>query len=133
MSATIAVYGRLGADPKQHQTRTGKPMTTASLAATLECRSQGETEDGTLWLNVCAFGRTAEDLARCAKGDPVSVSGRMQLSRYRSRTGEDREGLSCIADSVVSSRTVRPRGGGSRIANGAVRQGADDPDDPCPF
>ena len=112
-NATLAVYGRLGSDPREHETRKGGAMATASLAATLDCRVQGEPEpeDGTLWLNVVAFGRVAEDLCRCSKGDPVSVSGRLQLSRYVTRDGEERESLACIADSVVSARTVRPRGG----------------------
>ena len=76
-NATLAVYGRLGSDPREHETRKGGAMATASLAATLDCRVQGEPEpeDGTLWLNVVAFGRVAEDLCRCSKGDPVSVSG----------------------------------------------------------
>jgi hypothetical protein len=32
MSATASVYGRLGGDPEAIATRTGKPMTRASLA-----------------------------------------------------------------------------------------------------
>ena len=62
-------------------------------------------------MSVLAFGRVAEDLARSAKDEAVSVSGRLNLNRYQSRDGEDREAWQCIADSVVSSRSVRPRGG----------------------
>lgn len=72
MSAQIAAYGRLAADPRPIQTRTGKPMTTARLAVTLEDRSQGAEE------------------------------------------GAEVESYDCIADAVVSARTVRPRGGGAR-------------------
>lgn len=130
MSAQIAAYGRLVADPKPIETRSGKAMTAARLAVNVEARIDGESEaEGTLWLSVLAFGRVAEDLARSAKGEPVSVSGRVRLERYQSRDGEERETWQVLADSVVSSRSVRPRGGrrggGSGENSGASRQ---DPD-----
>ena len=110
MSAQIAAYGRLVADPRAIETRTGKAMTAARLAASVECRDgTGETGEETLWLSVLAFGRVAEDLARHAKGDPVSVSGRVRLERYVTGDGEERETWQVLADSVVSSRSVQPR------------------------
>ena len=111
--ASGAFYGRLGADPRAVETRTGTPMTVGSIAVELPDRSQG-AEDGaayTLWLNVCAFGRVADDFARCRKGQCVSVSGRLQFSRYRTRQGEPREGFGVLADTLVSAATQRPRGG----------------------
>ena len=38
--------------------------------------------EATLWLGVVAFGRVAENLARHRSGEQVSVSGRLQLSRF---------------------------------------------------
>ena len=118
-NAALAVYGRLGSDPHEHATRTGKPMATASLAVSVPDRSQGADEgaEETLWLNVVAFGRVAESLAGHSKGDPVSVSGRLQFSRYQARDGADREQWQIVADALVSARTVRP-GGGRRKAKG---------------
>ena len=118
-NATLAAYGRLGSDPREHETRKGGTMATASLAVDVPDRSQG-AEDGateTLWFNVVAFGRVAESLAGHSKGDPVSVSGRLQFSRFQSRDGEDREQWQIVADALVSARTVRP-GGGRRKAKG---------------
>ena len=118
-NATLAVYGRLGSDPREHETRKGGAMATASLAVDVPDRSQG-AEDGateTLWLRVTAFGRVAESLAGHSKGDPVSVSGRLQFSRFQSRDGADREQWQIVADALVSARTVRP-GGGRRKAKG---------------
>ena len=110
MTAQIAAYGRLGREPRAHETRTGKPMATASLAVPVEARERGADDaETTLWLGVVAFGRVADDLARHRAGESVSVSGRLQLSRYVAGDGEAREGWQCIADSVVSSHTVRPR------------------------
>ena len=126
MSAQIAAYGRLVADPRPIETRTGKPMTAARLAVNVEARINGESEaEETLWLSVLAFGRVAEDLARSAKGEPVSVSGRVRLERHVAGDGEERETRQVLADAVVSSRSVRPRGGrrgGSGENGGAARQ-----------
>ena len=124
-NATLAVYGRLGSDPREHATRKGGAMTTASLAVDVPDRSR-EAEEGataTLWLRVTAFGRVAESLAQHAKGDPVSVSGRLQFSRWTDRDGDEREQWAIVADALVSARTVRPRGGrkGDGAGNGRDR------------
>ena len=86
MTAQIAAYGRLARDPRQHGTRTGNPLTTGTIAVEVEARGGDDGDDGTLWLRVVAFGRGADDLARHAKGDPVSVVGRLQLTRYQTPT-----------------------------------------------
>ena len=59
MSAQLAAYGRLVADPRPIETRSGKAMTAARLAVSVECREDGagETGEETLWLSVLAFGR----------------------------------------------------------------------------
>lgn len=103
MTMQTAAYGRLGADAKPIQTKTGKPMTAATLAVDI-----GE-EDAPLWLGVVAFGRQAELLARHKKGELLSVAGRIQRNRW-TQNGEEREQLQVVADSVIGSRTVRPGG-----------------------
>ena len=51
MNAQIAAYGRLVADPRAIETRSGKAMTAARLAANVECRDgASETGEETLWL-----------------------------------------------------------------------------------
>ena len=118
-NATLAVYGRLGSDPREHTTRTGGAMATASLAVDVPDRSRDADEgaEAVLWLRVTAFGRVAQDLAWHAKGDPVSVSGRLQFSRWTDRDGDEREQWAIVADALVSARTVRP-GGGRRKSKG---------------
>ncbi|EEW2536528.1 single-stranded DNA-binding protein [Escherichia coli] len=71
-------------------------------------------DDGqaTMWLSVLAFGRQAEALARHQKGELVSVAGNMQVSQWTGQNGKTRQGWQVIADSVISTQTVRP--GGSR-------------------
>ena len=90
---TLSAYGRLGRDPKPITTRTGKAMAVASLAVTVSLREDGETVDATQWVNITAFGKVADDLARHSKGEMLSVIGRAQLNRYRPQDGATRDDL----------------------------------------
>ncbi len=71
-----------------------------------------------MWLSVLAFGRQAEALARHQKGELVSVAGNMQVSQWTGQNGKTRQGRQVIADSVISTQTVRP-GGKTRKTTGA--------------
>jgi single-strand DNA-binding protein len=122
MSASIAAYGRLGADPREIATRSGKPMSVATLAL-----DAGDDDGPPLWLGIVAFGRLAEQLQRHAKGDPLSVSGRVQVRRWTDTSGAEHEQLQVIADAIVSARTVR-LGGPRRPAAGRAHS-----DDGVPF
>lgn len=123
MSAQVACYGRLGRDPEMRTSQSGKEWATASIAVDAS-RAEG---DPPLWFKIVTFGRTAEALARHAKGDLISVSGRLEVNRWATQTGERREDLQIIADTIVSARTVRPGGGRKRQANpDPMRQGPPD-------
>ena len=139
MTAIVAAYGRLGQDPKPISTRTGTAMAAASLAVDVaDPRGRDDAGGGPpLWLKVVAFGALAESLARHAKGDPLSVSGRLQVRRYDAG-GATREEWQCIADSIVSARAARPRGGrkakaGGGNGEGRARRPAPARQDPPPF
>lgn len=109
MTAQIALYARLGADPVQRTSQSGSPWATASIAVQLG--NGDDTDVPAQWFQLVAFGRVAETLTRHAKGDLVSVSGRLQLNRYKDRDGNDREQLQIIADALLSAKSVRPNGG----------------------
>lgn len=123
MTAQLAAHGRLGDEPRAITTSTGRAMAVCSLAAAIEER--GTDDPPPLWLNVICFGRQADDLLRHRAGDPVSVSGRLQRSRWVGQDGAQRERLEVVADSLISARTVRPGGGRKRDSTaetaGAVR------------
>lgn len=109
MSAQAAIYGRLGQDPQQRTAQSGTTWATATLAVNL---AEGDDAPPT-WFGIRAFGKVAEVLCKHAKGDLVSVSGRLQLSRWRDNAGQDREQLQIVADVVISAKSVR-QGGGRR-------------------
>ncbi|WP_095201277.1 single-stranded DNA-binding protein [Mesorhizobium carmichaelinearum] len=104
-----SAYGRLAQDPRSIATKSGKSMAVASIAVAID-----DHDAPPLWVGVIAFGRVAEDLLRHAKGDLISVSGRVQRSTWTAPTGEKREQLQIVADSLISSRSVRPTGGAKR-------------------
>ena len=107
----ISVHGRLARDPKPVNTHSGKPMTTATLTASLDLRENSETKDGVMWVQVIAFGKLAEILERHQQGEMINVAGNTQLSRYTTNDDEVRENVTVIIDSLISARTTRPGGG----------------------
>ncbi len=122
-----ALYGRLSKDPQTRTTASGKPMAIATLAVDAT-PNNADTEE-TLWVSILAFGRQAETLERHRKGEMIAVTGRMTQSRWTGQDGQERTGLNLIADTIVSSRTVRP--GGKRKKAPATEPGFHD--DPIPF
>ena len=94
--------GRLGREPKSIETKTGTPMSVASLAVDLSDR---DGEFHTQWLNLVGFGKCADLLAAHKKGDRVSVSGRCQINRWTNDEGQPQVQLSIVADSVISGRS----------------------------
>ncbi len=112
MTAQLAAHGRLGEDPKEIATSSGKAMAVCSLAVAIEEHGAGDPPP--LWIGILAFGRTAEDLLRHRRGDLLSVAGRLQRKRWIGQDGQERERLEVICDALVSARTVRPAGGRKR-------------------
>ena len=103
-----AVHGRLGRDPETRTTRNGKEMAFASIA--VDVTPFGADQEETLWMNVTAFGKSAEFLSRHQKGDLVSLSGKVSMNRWTAANGAEREQLQIVVDSLVSARSVRPGG-----------------------
>jgi single-stranded DNA-binding protein len=77
MSATIQLYGRLGRTPERRTTGV-KTMVTTSMVVEL-----GRGEEMPEWFSLIAFGGASELLARHAKGDMVSVSGKLSKAAWK--------------------------------------------------
>lgn len=138
-----AIYGRLGQDPRQIDTRSGKAMAVASVAVDVADSRERESSENPepLWVGIVAFGGQADRLLRQSKGDTVSVSGRVQRNRWRDRDGNDREQLQVVADVIISAKTVRPSGkkksndtdNGKTAVSETANAGERDFDDDIPF
>lgn len=117
MSMTATIYGRCAFDPRQHTTKSGKDMTTARLA--VDVTGRDESDQQTMWVDVLAFGRAADDLSRAEKGQFVSAMGKVTRGTFTTKDGTEREQWTLLADGIVTARTGRP---GSRKPTGAQAQ-----------
>jgi single-strand DNA-binding protein len=78
---SINIIGRLGKDPEEKTTSTGKLVAKFSVAV------NGYKQDETIWLDVDAWGRTADYcLAYLKKGSKVAISGRLTQRKYEGKT-----------------------------------------------
>ncbi|EIZ2106331.1 single-stranded DNA-binding protein [Salmonella enterica] len=119
MTAQIAAYGRLVADPQTKTTSKGTNMAFARMAVSLPCMA-AENGESVMWLGVTAFSKQADALAKHQKGDLVSVSGQLQINQWTGQDGSTHSGYAMVADSVISARTVRPGGGRSQQKSGGT-------------
>jgi single-strand DNA-binding protein len=109
LTIVASIYGRAARDGELRTSQSGKPWCRVSVAC--EAGVDRETGDSrTQWLTVVAFGRQAEELAKIEKGQAISAIGRVEINRWRTQDGQEREGLQLIADSVVTARSARPAG-----------------------
>ncbi len=107
-----SIYGRAGFDGELKTSAAGKPWSRLNVAC-LAGSDRETKEPYSVWFSVIAFGRQAEELAKVTKGQTVSVMGRVEQNKWTSQSGEQREGLSIIADAVLAVKTSRPSGGAS--------------------
>lgn len=114
-----AIYGRLGGDPKRIDTASGKAMAVGSVAVDVQERNVEDPEPE--WLGVVCFGGQADKLLQHAKGETLSVSGRVQRNRWTDRDGNERVQFQVVADALVSARTVRPGGSRRQSSTGTAR------------
>ena len=129
MTAYASLRGRAVADAVQRETRNGKPMATCRLAVDVERESEGGGDSAPWWITALAFGRLAASLAAVQKGDPVSVTGRLERSHFTGRDGQEREGWTCIADALVCARAAKPNPADQSPPSGPGGV----PDDEIPF
>jgi len=92
----ILATGTLTADPRQRTSAACKPYATATLR--VPC------EDGDpLLVSVIAFNADAvAAILALARGDSCAIAGRAKLSAWE-KDGEQRHGLSVVADRVLSA------------------------------
>ena len=97
MFATVTILGRLGRDPEERTTDSGTQMVSISVAT--DRFNRGEKK--TIWHKVLIFGRTSEFVAKhFFKGDPIIVSGELDLEEYTTKDGVRTKTIVVLAKSV---------------------------------
>lgn len=111
--AIVTVIGNLGSDAEFRKTPKGTPVTSFNIANTPRKNVNGEWVDGdTTWFRVFVWNKEAAGTATTLKkGDKVLVTGRLQISKYVTKDGEDRQSLEINADGVgvVPKYTPEPQ------------------------
>jgi len=93
----VCLIGNLTRDPEFRTAGTGTKIANFGLAV------RGFKKDETVFVDVTAFGGTADIIERFAnKGQQIGISGRLELDRWEDRnTGQKRQKLYVVASNVT--------------------------------
>jgi len=73
------------------------------------CRDDGKKQKS--WFTILGFGKIADAMRDLRKGDPITVTGKLQLKSRRTKTGEDGNDLEIVVDQMLSARLIDPTEG----------------------
>ena len=112
----VFLIGNLTAEPEIRQLPSGESIASFSLAMNRRyTNSRGEQVEDTTFVEIDAFGRTAEVIRQYVhKGDPLYVEGRLRQDRWVDKqTNQQRSRLKVVADNtqMLSSRPAQQPGG----------------------
>jgi len=113
----VLLIGRLTRDPETRTTPGGATVTTLGLAVnrTYTRRDSGEKVEETCFVDVEAWGRTGETIARyMKKGRQIFIEGRLKFDSWE-RDGQRRSKLSVTAESF---QFIDSQGGGGQGGGG---------------
>ena len=99
----IHITGNLTRDPELRFTNGGMAVTAFGVAVnTRKKNASGEYEDSEPhFFDITAFGTLAENVSESlAKGDRVTLNGRLQYSTWETQDGDKRSKVEVVADSV---------------------------------
>lgn len=110
----VFLAGNLTRDVDLRYTSTGIAIASFGLAVNRKWKDKsGEQRDDVCFVDINAFGRTAEVMGEyLKKGSPVFIEGRLQFSQWE-KDGQKRSALRVVADSFkfLSSGSKGSRGG----------------------
>jgi single-strand DNA-binding protein len=135
----VTLAGRLTRDPETRYTNSGTAITDISIAVSRFYKNEaGETRDETDFIDVTAFGRSAEIIQKhLHKGNPLFVEGRLKLDQWDDKqTGAKRSRLKVIAESMqfVGPRAEAPAPAAQQPgAQAPAGRGADIEPEDIPF
>lgn len=96
----VILLGRLTRDPELRVTQNGNNICKFGLATSRKFKAgDGEMKEETTFVDVDAFGRPAELIAKFfTKGKPIFVEGRLRLDQWEGQNGEKRSKLSVVME-----------------------------------
>ena len=130
--------GNLTRDPELRHTQGGMAIAKLGLAINRRQtnKSTGETTEATCFVDLTAFGKTAEVLSEhCKKGSALLVEGRLEYSTWEAKDGGKRNKLEVVVDNFqfVGGRDGGGESTGARRSGGSRAQQADPDYGDIPF
>jgi len=112
---TVTVSGNLTRDPELRATRSGDDVCSLRIAHNARVKVGDDWQDKAHYFNVTVWKGQGRWIAEnIAKGQKVTVSGRLQFSEWQAQDGSNRSEVSIVAVDVVPERSGGGNGGGSR-------------------
>jgi len=134
----VILAGNLTRDPEVRYTPKGTAIAKLGMAINRTWKTDtGETKEEVTFVDVDAFGRTAEVISQyLKKGRPILVEGRLKLDQWDDKqTGQKRSRLGVVLENfqfLDSGRGDGGGGGGSRSQASAPTSAPTSPDAPEP-
>ena len=118
----VYLVGNLTRDPESRDLPSGTKLASFGLAVNQTYRkADGEEVEETTFVDIDAFGRTAENILKyCKKGDPLMVEGRLRYQNWETENGDKRSKLTVMLETFQ----FLPRG----ERKGQDSGNSDDPD-----
>lgn len=145
----VILAGNLTRDPELRYTPKGTAIADLGLAINRSWKTEtGEAKEEVTFVDVAAYGRTAEVIAQyLKKGRPLLIEGRLKLDQWDDKqSGQKRSKLRVVCDTFQFLDSGRPTEGGAADAprgrSAAAKSGAAEPaetesappeDDDVPF
>lgn len=100
MLNSTVIQGRITRDPELKRTNSGQSVTSFSLAVERDFKPK-DGERITDFIDCTVFGKTADIVCNhIAKGQMVTVEGRIQTGKYTDKNGIDRRKFEILANRV---------------------------------
>lgn len=126
----VILAGRLGANPVQKETKSGRAFTRFSVATSRKIKKSASTENGaddetteeTQWHHIVAWGKQAESCKQyLSKGRPVLIEGSLRHRKFEDSEGRTRYMTEVHAD-TVSFLGSRPKNSVIPVSEDEIEQ-----------
>jgi single-strand DNA-binding protein len=110
----VTLLGNMGADPEVRYTAKGTQIVSFSVAVNqVRTGPDGERQENTEWFRIRLTGRQSEFVQRLSKGTRVLVIGRLDISHFLGKDGQQRIGFDVWADDVQAMSRLNAGSAGS--------------------
>ncbi len=99
---SVTIAGRLGKDPELKDVgQTGKVVSFSVATSRTFKNKAGEKQEETTWLDVEAWGKTAEFIGQYfTKGSAIFIVGRLKTESWETKDNQKRQRIKVVAETV---------------------------------